>query len=156
MTDEHNKQLASLVTYLLESEDWKKVYLSEISEPIRLFMFKTGLPFRRTMLYVDKALRKLLGPVYTQTQKRLYYKYHSVNDLYLKPKTYTQKKKEQDKPKKPKKPYSPKGKTLTPRSEFGKLYVAHYGYGAGKNKDQYDTERRFYIKFGRPSWEVEK
>ena len=152
--EKQNKQLATLVTYLLESEDWKKVYLSEICEPIRLFMFKTGLPFRRTMLYVDKALNKLLGPVYTQTQKQLYYKYHCTTDLYLKPKTYTQKKKEQ--PKEPKKPYSPKGKTLTPRSEFGKLYVSHYGYGAGINKYQYDTERRFYIKFGRPSWEVER
>ena len=154
MTEEHNKQLASLVTYLLESEDWKKVYLSEISEPIRLFMFKTGLPFRRTMIYVDKALNKLLGPVYTQTQKQLYYKYHCTTDLYLKPKTLTQKKNEQ--PKKPKKPYSPKGKTLTPRSEFGKLYVAHYGYGAGTNKDQYDTERRFYMKHKHCSWETEK
>ena len=128
MTDEHNKQLAKLVNYLLESEDWKYIWINEYAEPIRLFMFKTGLPFRRTMLYVDKALNKLLGPVYTQTQKRLYYKYHSVNDLYFKPKTLTQKKKEQDKPKKPKKPYSSKGKTLTPRSEFGKLYLKHYGY----------------------------
>ena len=155
MTDEHNNQLAQLVNYLLVSEDWKKVYLSEVSEPIRLFMFKTGLPFRRTMLYVDKALNKLIGPVYTQTQKQLYYKYHCTTDLYLKPKTYTQKKKEQNQ-KEPKKPHSHKGKTLAPRSEFGKLYVAHYGYGAGINKDQYDTERRFYMKFGRPSWDVEK
>ena len=152
MTEEHNNQLAQLVHYLLESEDWKKIYLSEVSEPIRLFMFKTGLPFRRTMLYVDKALSKLLGPVYTQTQKRLYYKYHYETDLLFKPKTYTQKKKEQE----PKKPHSHKGKTLTPRSEFGKLYVSHFGYGAGINKAQYDTERSFYMKHNRCSWEVEK
>lgn len=153
MTDEEYKKLAQLVNYLLESEDWKKIYLSEFSEPIRLFMFRTGLPFRRTMLYVDKALNKLLGPVYTQTQKQLYYKYHFTTDLFLKPKTYTQRKKEQNQPKKP---HSHKGKTLTPRSEFGKLYVSHFGYGAGINKDQYDTERRFYMKHKYCSWEVEK
>ena len=37
MTEEHNNQLAQLaqlVNYLLESEDWKKVYLSEVSEPV--------------------------------------------------------------------------------------------------------------------------
>ena len=156
MTEEHNNQLASLVTYLLESEDWKKVYLSEVSEPIRLFMFKTGLPFRRTMLYVDKALNKLLGPVYSQTQKRLYYKYHPENDLFFKHKTLTQKKKDQRPPKDPNKYQNNEGKTLTPRSEFGRLYVLHYGYGAGKNMAQYSHERKLYIKFGRPSWEIEK
>jgi hypothetical protein len=41
MTDEQYKQLAQLVTYLLESEDWKTVWLNEYAEPIKLFMIKT-------------------------------------------------------------------------------------------------------------------
>lgn len=125
MTDEEYRKLGLLVTYLLESEDWKTVYLNEYAESIRLFMFKTGITFRITMLYVAKALNKLLGPVYTQTQKQLYYKCHFSNDLLFKPKTLTQKRRDQSKPKKPN---SCKGKTLTPRSEFGKLYLEHFGY----------------------------
>ena len=86
MTDEQFKQLAKLVTYLLESEDWKTVWLSEYSEPIRLFIFKTGLTFRRTKKYIDEALNKLLGPVYYQIQSRLRRKISEPNDLLYKPK----------------------------------------------------------------------
>ena len=60
MTDEQFKNLAKLVTYLLETKDWKTIWLGEYSEPIRLFMFKTGITFRRIKKYVDKALNKLL------------------------------------------------------------------------------------------------
>lgn len=41
MTDEEYRNLAGLVTYLLESEDWKTVWLNEYAEPIKLFMIKT-------------------------------------------------------------------------------------------------------------------
>ena len=37
MTNEENKKLAKLVTYLLESEDWKYIWLNEYAEPIRYF-----------------------------------------------------------------------------------------------------------------------
>ena len=86
MTEQQHQQLAKLVTYLLESEDWKTVWLSEYSEPIRLFMFKTGLTFRRTKKYIDEALNKLLGPVYYQIQSRLKRKISEPNDLLYKPK----------------------------------------------------------------------
>ena len=71
MTDEENKKLAQLVTYLLESEDWKYIWLNEYAEPIRLFMFKTGITFRKTKKYIYKALTKLLGPEYKNVQTRL-------------------------------------------------------------------------------------
>lgn len=114
MTDEENEKLSKLVTYLLESEDWKYIWLNEYSEPIRLFMFKTGLTFRRTKKYIDKALTKLLGPVYNNVQLRLKRKIDDGNDLLYKPK--------------PK--YVPETtvKTLMPWSEFGKKYLEHYGY----------------------------
>ena len=71
MTEEENEKLAKLVTYLLETEEWKYVWINEYAEPIRLFMFKTGLTFRRTKMYLDEALNKLLGPVYNKVQSRL-------------------------------------------------------------------------------------
>ena len=86
MTDVEYKQLAKLVTYLLESEDWTCVWLNEYAEPIRLFMFKTGLTFRRTKKYIDEALNKLLGPVYYKVQSRLRRKIEEPNDLLFKPK----------------------------------------------------------------------
>ena len=86
MTDQEYKQLAQLVTYLLESEDWTCVWLNEYAEPIRLFMFKTGLTFRRTKKYIDEALNKLLGPVYYKVQSRLRRKIDEGNDLLYKPK----------------------------------------------------------------------
>ena len=120
MTDEQYKQLAKLVTYLLESEDWKTVWLSEYSEPIRLFMFKTGLTFRRIKKYIEEALNKLLGPVYYQIQSRLKRKISEPNDLLYKPK-----------PKyvpatTGKKHHHNAGKTLVPWSEFGRKYLEHY------------------------------
>lgn len=60
MTDQEYKQLASLVTYLLESEDWKSIWINEYAEPIRLFIFKTGISYRKIHNYVEKALQKLL------------------------------------------------------------------------------------------------
>lgn len=86
MTDEENKKLALLVTYLLESEDWKTVWLGEYSEPVRLFMFKTGITFRRTKKYIDKAMNKLIGPVYYQIQSKLKQKICEKGDLLFKPK----------------------------------------------------------------------
>lgn len=86
MTEIEYKQLAQLVTYLLESEDWKTVWLNEYAEPIRLFMFKTGLTFRRTKKYIDEAMNKLLGPVYNKVQSRLRRKIEDPTDLLFKPK----------------------------------------------------------------------
>ena len=114
MTDEENKKLGMLVTYLLESEDWKYIWLNEYAEPIRLFMFKTGLTFRRTKKYIDKALTKLLGPVYNNVQSILRRKIEEPNDLLYKPK--------------PKYVHETTGKTLVPWSEFGRKYLEHYGY----------------------------
>lgn len=142
MTDEENEKLSKLVMYLLESEDWKYIWLNEYSEPIRLFMFKTGLTFRRTKKYIDKSLTKLLGPEYNRTQSRLKRKLEDGNDLLYKPKTK----------------YVPATtrKTLEPRSEFGRKYLEHYGYGSNRNRKQYERERKFFIEKGYAPWEVEK
>ena len=121
MTDEENKKLAKLVTYLLESEDWKYIWLNECAEPIRLFMFKTGITFRRTKKYIDKAMNKLLGPEYIKVQSRLKRKIDDGNDLLYKPKP--KEIKIENKP-----PHHNAGKTLVPWSEFGRKYLAHYGY----------------------------
>lgn len=119
MTDQEYKQLGMLVTYLLESEDWRCIWLSEYAEPIRLFMFKTGLTFRRTKKYIDEALNKLLGPVYNKVQSRLRRKIDEGNDLLYKPKPkYV--------PQQPKKHHHNAGRTLVPWSEFGRKYLAHY------------------------------
>lgn len=121
MTDKEYKQLAQLVTYLLESEDWKYIWLNEYAEPIRLFMFKTGLTFRRTKKYIDKALTKLLGPVYNNVQSRLKRKLDDGNDLLYKPKPKQIKSET-------KSHHRNAGKTLAPWSEFGRKYLEHYGY----------------------------
>ena len=148
MTDIEYKQLAKLVTYLLESEDWKYIWLNEYSEPIRLFMFKTGLTFRRTKKYIDDALNKLLGPEYKNVQLRLKRKIEEPNDLLFKPKP---------KPKQiEKKQGHNAGKTLVPWSEFGKMYLEHYGYGSAINRKQYERERKFFKEKGVCPWEVEK
>lgn len=126
MTDYENEKLAQLVTYLLESQDWTCVWLNEYAEPIRLFMFKTGLTFRRTKKYIDEALNKLLGDVYYKTQSRLRRKIEEPNDLLFKPKpkyvTATTGKKH----------HHNAGKTLVPWSEFGRKYLEHYGYRFGQ------------------------
>lgn len=142
MTDEENKKLAQLVTYLLESEDWKYIWLNEYSEPIRLFMFKTGITFRKTKKYIDKALTKLLGTVYNNVQSRLKRKIDDGRDLLYKPK--------------PKYVPATTGKTLVPWSEFGRRYFEHYGYGSSRNKRQYERERKFFKEKGYAPWEVEK
>lgn len=122
MTDEENKKLARLVTYLLESQDWKTVWLNEYAEPIRLFMFKTGLTFRRTKKYIDEAMNKLLRPVYNKVQSRLRRKIEEPNDLLFKPKPKYM-------PTPPKKSHHHNaGRTLVPWSEFGRKYLDHYGY----------------------------
>ena len=149
MTDCENEKLAKLVTYLLESEDWKYIWINEYAEPIRLFMFKTGLTFRRTKKYIDEALNKLLGPVYYQIQSRLRRKIEEPNDLFFKPKP------KQIQPQK-KSHHHNAGKTLVPWSEFGRKYVEHYGYGASKNKAQYTRERKFFKEKGFCPWEIEK
>lgn len=149
MTDKEYKQLAKLVTYLLESEDWKYIWINEYAEPIRLFMFKTGISFRKTKKYIDKALTKLLGPVYNNVQSRLKRKIEEPNDLLFK--------------RKPKQIKIEKntyghnaGKTLVPWSQFGRKYLEHYGYGSSRNKRQYQRERKFFIEKGVCPWEVEK
>ena len=147
MTDEENRKLAKLVTYLLESEDWKYIWLNEYAEPIRLFMFKTGITFRRTKKYIDKALTKLLSPEYNRTQSRLKRKIEEPNDLLFKRKQI----------KIEKNTYGHNaGKTLVPWSEFGRKYLDHYGYGSSRNKRQYQRERKLFIEKGVVPWEVEK
>ena len=113
MTDVEIKQLDALVKYLLESEDWRKIYLSEVSEPIRLFMFKTGITFRRTKKYIDRAMNKLLGNVYNDVQSQLKRKIDDGKDLFYKPKP---------------KQINNDVRTLEPRTEFGIKYLEHYGY----------------------------
>lgn len=149
MNEQQNIQLAKLVTYLLESEDWNYVWLNEYAEPIRLFMFKTGLTYRKIKKYLDEALTKLLGDVYYKTQSKLRRKMEEPNDLLFKPKPkYVQQ---------PKKPHHHNaGKSLVPWSEFGRKYMEHYGYGASKNMAQYMRERRLYKETGKCSWEIEK
>lgn len=121
MSEQQNIQLAKLVTYLLESEDWTKIYLSEVSEPIRLFMFKTGLTYRKVHKYITEALQKLLGPVFNVTQRRLANKCCGENDLFYKPKPKQIKTE-------PKSHSHNAGRTLVPWSEFGRKYLEHYGY----------------------------
>lgn len=147
MTDKEYKKLAKLVTYLLESEDWKTVWLNEYAEPIKLFMYKTGITYRRVMRYIRFAMNKLLGEQYELAQRKLANKCCGHEDPLFKPKS----KFKSDKPRLPNN--SNKGKTITPHSEFGKLYVAHYGYGSAKNVRQYNRERHFYEYHGRCSWQ---
>ena len=146
MTDIEYKQLAKLVTYLLESEDWKYIWLNQYAEPIRLFMFKTGITFRRTKKYIDNALNKLLGPVYNEVQSRLKRKIEEPKDLYFKPKPKQIEKKQG----------TNAVKTLVPRSEYGKKYFEYYGYGSSNNKKQYFRDRKFFKEKGVCPWEVEK
>lgn len=150
MTDYENEKLAQLVTYLLESEDWKSIWINEYAEPIRLFTFKTGISYRRTKKYIDDALNKLLGPVYNKVQSRLRRKIEEPNDLLFKPK-----------PKympstTGKKHHHNAGRTLVPWSEFGRKYLEHYGYGSARNKAQYERERKFFKEKGYAPWEVER
>ena len=141
MTDKEYKQLGMLVTYLLESEDWKYIWLNECAEPIRLFMFKTGITFRRTKKYIDKALSELIGPEYINVQSILKRKIDDGKDLFYKPKT---------------KQINNDVKTLVPWSEFGRKYLEHYGYGSARNRKQYNRERNFFKVKGYAPWEVEK
>ena len=121
MTDCENEKLSKLVSYLIESEDWKYIWLNEYAEPIRLFMFKTGLTYRITKKYIDKALTKLLGPEYIKVQSRLRRKIDEGNDLLYKPKPKQIKSET-------KSHHHNAGKTLVPWSEFGRKYLEHYGY----------------------------
>ena len=120
MTEKENKQLDALVKYLLESEDWKYIWLNECAEPIRLFMFKTGITFRRTKKYIDRAMNKLLGDEYNDVQSQLKRKIDDGKDLFYKPKP--------KQIKSDKSTHHKAGKTLVPWSEFGKKYLEHYGY----------------------------
>lgn len=149
MTDEDYKKLGKLITYLLESEDWKTVWLNEYAEPIKLFMIKTGISYCRVKKYVHKALLKLLGEKYELAQRKLAVKCCGDEDLLFKHKREYQKLKE-----KPRLPNNTnKGKTITPHSVFGRKYLAHYGYGSAKNLPQYNRERSIYMELGRCSWE---
>lgn len=114
MTEEENIKLAQLVTYLLESEDWKYIWLNEYSEPMRLFTYKTGIPYREAKKYIDNAMEKFLGPVYQQTQNRLMRKIYTPLDLLYRPKRARN-----SNERKPK-------KSIAPRTEFGKKYLKHY------------------------------
>lgn len=133
-----NKQLAMLAHYLLESKDWTCIWLSEYSEPMHLFTYKTGIPYREAKKYIDNAMEKLLGPVYQQTQKRLMRKIYAPLDLLYRPKRSHN---------------SNEKKQIPPRTEFGKKYLSHYGYGASENLAQYQRERKTYLTTGRCSWE---
>ena len=137
MTDEENRKLAKLVTYLLESEDWKYIWLNEYAEPIRLFMFKTGLTFRKTKKYIDKALTKLLGPEYNNVQSRLKRKLEEPNDLLFKRKQI----------KIEKNTYGHNaGKTLLPWSEFGRKYLEHYRLSAQRRINNNMQEKESSLK----------
>lgn len=151
--EEQNKKLAKLVTYLLETEEWKNVWINEYAEPIRLFLFKTGMAYRTVHNYVKKALQKLLGPVFKATQQRLANKCCGEDDLFFKPKSLTQKRKEEQLKNAEKNPMTEKQKQL---KEFGEKYLAHFGYRSTKNKAQFVKEKRFFISKGFCSWEVEK
>lgn len=117
MTDCENEKLSKLVAYLIESEDWKYIWLNEYSEPIRLFMFKTGITFRRTKKYIDNSMNKLIGTDYNNTQSRLRRKIEDSKDLYFKQKS-----------KQIKSDNNKDVRTLEPRTEFGIKYLEHYGY----------------------------
>ena len=149
MTDCENEKLSKLVAYLIESEDWKYIWLNEYAEPIRLFMFKTGITFRKTKKYLDEAMNKLLGPEYIKVQSRLKRKIDDGNDLLYKPKPKEIKIENNQ-------PHHKAGKTLVPWSEFGRKYLAHYGYGSARNRKQYNRERNFFKVKGYAPWEVEK
>lgn len=97
---------------------------------------------------LKKHYRNYYGPVYNKTQRRLANKCCARDDLYFKPKPkYVQPQK---------KTHSHNaGRTLVPWSEFGKKYLAHYGYGAAKNKQQYARERKIYKETGKIPWEIE-
>lgn len=151
MTDQEYKQLAQLVTYLLESEDWKYIWINEYAEPIRLFLFKTGMAYRTVHKYVKDALQKLLGPIFKSTQQRLANKCCGEDDLFFKPKSLTQKRKEEQL-----KNAKTNNTNEKQKPDFSELYIAHYGYRSTKNKSQYVKEKRFYISKGFCSWEVEK
>jgi hypothetical protein len=122
------------------------VWLNEYAEPIKLFMIKTGISYRRIKKYVHKALLKLLGEKYELAQRKLAVKCCGHEDLLFKPKS---KQTQTDK----KIHHHNAGKTITPSSKFGKKYVAHYGYGSIENKAQYYRERKIYLEIGRCSWE---
>lgn len=154
MTDEEYKKLAKLVVYLLESEDWKYVWINEYAEPIRLFMFKTGISYNRVHKYIKDSLQKLLGPVFKEAQQRLANKCCGESDILFKPKSLAQKRID-DRLKNPK-AKTKVGEKHTPSSEFGKKYIEHYGYAPIENRVQYVRERRFYKKMGIAPWEVKK
>lgn len=150
------KQLSALVDYLIQSEDWKYVYLNEYAEPIRLFIFKTGIGFNRIKLYLGRNMGKELGPVYQETQhnlKSLANKRGLLNDKLMpdeKPRVYR---------KAPNREHgASKHITIerTPSTEFGKKYREHFGYGSAKNKEQYRHEIYYYKKHGVCSWEEEQ
>lgn len=153
MTDYENEKLAKLVTYLLETGEWSKVYLTEYCETFALFRLHTSITFKTAKQYVDKALTKLLGKQYKQEQHRLFLKYYCSNDLFFKPKTLTQKRKEEQLRNAENNPIDEKTKQL---KEFGEKYLAHYGYRSTKNKAQYVKEKRFFISKGFCSWEIER
>lgn len=150
------KQLSALVDYLLQSEDWKYVYLSECAEPIRLFMFKTGLRFKQIKNYLTRALLKEIGPIYVETQKELKHlaEKRGVLDAELMP-TEDKPRVHRKAPKREHKASPNKPIDRTPSTEFGKKYKEHFGCSSIKNKEQYKHEYYYYRKHGVCSWEVE-
>lgn len=81
---------------------------------MRLFTYKTGIPYREAKKYIDNAMEKLLGDIYFKTQKRLMRKIYTPMDLLYKPK-----RSHDSNERKPK-------KSIPPRTEFGKKYLQHY------------------------------
>jgi hypothetical protein len=145
MNDEQHKKLAKLVTYIIEHEVWKHSYLHEQEYTIRLFTMETKIPYRRTIHYVNRSLKKLLGKVYSNTQSHLNYILMSSepddfaipSKKKLKPRTKT------------------KSRTnkITPRTEFGKKFSEHFGIRSSENLSLYLSEYRIYQELGRCSWE---
>ena len=150
------KQLSALVEYLIQSEDWKHIYLSEYSEPIRLFMFRTGLSFKTIKTSIGRALLRKLGSVYLETQSELKSLANKRGVLNAELMPSGEKLRVHHKAPK-REPKASKHKTTekTPSTEFGKKYREHFGCSSITNKGQYKHEYYYYNKHGVCSWEVE-
>jgi hypothetical protein len=145
MNDEQHKKLAKLVTYIIEHEVWKHSYLHEQEYTIRLFTMETKIPYRRTIHYVNRSLKKLIGKEYSNTQSHLnYILMSSEPDDFAIP---------SKKKLKPRTKVKSRTNNITPRTEFGKKFSEHFGIRSSENLSLYLSEYRIYQELGRCSWE---
>ena len=146
ITPEQNKLLAKLANFILENEIWKHSLLNECEYNIRLFTMKTHIPYRRTIYYLNNAFKKLLGERYIYEQSRL----KKLLNIYpgqtkCVPQPSKQKKTGEFK--------KYKRGPAKPRSEFGRKFLEHFGYGASENLNQYYFEYKYYQENKRCRWE---